>query len=169
MRKIKSAGETVRLWVKSFEHHGGKLRLSEWGRHVRNWIMDDPVRRHHARAWLRHQVRRKPKIGDTKGVFKISMFHEWLNTKFLKQYHENVAEVAALAQVVDVEKDVVRKKAIVKVSLGTALVWAKKLGLEYMSRKKSYYVDNHDRADVLLYRDAKYLPEENALELQQYV
>jgi hypothetical protein len=57
----------------------------------------------------------------------------------------------------------------VKVSLGTALVWAKKLGLEYMSRKKSYYVDNHDRADVLLYRDAKYLPEENALELQQYV
>jgi hypothetical protein len=55
------------------------------------------------------------------------------------------------------------------VSLKTALVWAKKLGMTYMARKNSYYCDGHDRADVLRMRNNDYLPREHELELRQFL
>ena len=53
--------------------------------------------------------------------------------------------------------------------MSTALAWAKRLGLVYRTRKKSYYVDGHDRKDVLGHRNNEYLPAEKALELRQYL
>lgn len=52
------------------------------------------------------------------------------------------------------------------VSMSTALRWAKKLGLAWRKRQKSYYVDSHDREDVLHYRNVLYLPREHELEVR---
>lgn len=60
-------GETARLWKKEFESLGGMLRLSQWGRYVRDWIMNEPVKRQRGKRWLRYNVRRRPKIKDKKG------------------------------------------------------------------------------------------------------
>ena len=55
-----------------------------------------------------------------------------------------------------------------KVGQSTALAWAHKLGLTFETSKKSYYVDNHDRPDILRYR-AEYLQAELDYELRQYL
>ena len=55
-----------------------------------------------------------------------------------------------------------------QISESCALAWAHRLGLCYARRKKHYYVDGHDRPDVLAHR-AKWLKKEGRLELRQYL
>jgi hypothetical protein len=74
--------ETVRKWKRVFELNDGLFTLPAWGTYVRNWILDDKVRRDRVRRWLRERVVRKPKIDDTEGAFKIKHFRVWLNDVF---------------------------------------------------------------------------------------
>ena len=55
-----------------------------------------------------------------------------------------------------------------QVSESCALAWAHRLGLCYATRKKHYYVDGHDRPDVLAHRE-NWLEKEGRLELRQYL
>ena len=55
-----------------------------------------------------------------------------------------------------------------QVSETCALAWAHSLGLCYLKKKKGYYVDGHDRPDVLLHR-IEWLKREAELELCQYL
>lgn len=151
--------ETVRLWRVEFERNGGGLFLSQKGRYKRNWIMDDPVLADRARRYLKDAVSRKPKIDDTCGVFKIAHFRSWLNDDFLPALNTDEGD----------DDVVFLQPGVQRVSQSTALLWAKKLGLVWKARKKSYYVDNHDRADVLEYRNNVYLPKERDLEVKQYL
>ena len=55
-----------------------------------------------------------------------------------------------------------------QVSESSALSWAHRLGLKFSKRRKGYYVDGHDRKDVLQHRK-QWLQTEKQLELRQYL
>ena len=55
-----------------------------------------------------------------------------------------------------------------QVSVSCVLAWAHSIGLCYSRKTKGYYVDGHDRQDVLAHR-VKWLKKEVKLELKQYL
>ena len=55
-----------------------------------------------------------------------------------------------------------------QVSESCALAWAHRLGLCYARRRKHYYVDGHDRPDVLAHCK-KWLEKEGKFKLRQYL
>jgi hypothetical protein len=146
--------ETVRLWTKEFERRGGMLSLTGVGKYHRDWIMDDPIKADRARRWLREELQRKLSITDTVGAFTIQRFHRYLCYEFLPSY-DDVAEVKEDGGEVKEEGGEVKNGEdkvywndepvsladLKRVSLSTALVWAKNLDMVYMARKKSYYCD----------------------------
>ena len=60
-------------------------------------------------------------------------------------------------------------KRFLTVSEETARVWAIKLGAQCVSNTKSYFVDGHEREDVVYHRNVLWLPQEKELELRQYL
>lgn len=52
------------------------------------------------------------------------------------------------------------------ISISTAHAWMKKAGCKYAEARQCYYTDNHNRADVIAYRD-KYWQERQQLALRQ--
>ena len=104
-------------------------------------------------------------------MFTIADWLKYLNEVFLPSYDDREdadpgpATPAANLAVAGVEGGAART---FRVQMSTALAWAHKLGLKYKSRTKSYYVDGHDRLDVLLYR-SEYLHREQEYELRMYL
>ena len=151
---------TVMDWKRDFESNNGAFSQSKWGRYIRAWIMDCKVKRDRARAWLKREVTRKPTSEDRRPVFIIADFLKYLNEVFLPSYDDvedgDPGPAAAAADLADAGVEGAAKDKF-RVQMSTALAWAHKLGLKYKTRTKSYYVDGHDRKDVLLYR-AGYLP-----------
>ena len=48
--------------------------------------------------------------------------------------------------------DLLRHYGLYSLSMSTAWRWMKALGMRYCERKKNYYVDGHEREDVVLSR-----------------
>ena len=62
----------------------------------------------------------------------------------------------------------IEESEFLQVSESCALAWAHRLGLCYATRRKHYYVDGHDRPDVLAHREI-WLEKEGRYELRQYL
>ena len=97
-------------------------------------------------------------------VFHIRDFQIFLNDTLLPSHGVKPWKGAPSSKIKGVEKE----SRWLQVSLSCALAWALRLGLKYTPKRKSYYVDGHDRADVLEYR-AKWLALELHYELRQYL
>ena len=81
---------------------------------------------------------------------------EFLHSKVIEQFLPNLVKKINDddATAADVSIDEVLKKYNLKIiSLRTIQRWMSQLGFTYKLRKKCYYVDNHERADIVLYRD----------------
>ena len=142
---------------------------------MRNWIFDDKVLYCRVRCWLQAKLQFKT----------MSAFLTYLNNNLLPSCRVKEEKCTRRAAVLlkseegggdgDGGYDVELAAATLcygaprKVCMSTALAWAKRLGLVYLTRKKSYYVDGHDRGDVLAYRNNVYLPQEKELDVRQYL
>jgi hypothetical protein len=49
-------------------------------------------------------------------------------------------------------KTILKQYGLTKVCLSTVYKWMKKLGFNYEPRKKSYYVDGHEKEETISYR-----------------
>ena len=106
------------------------------------------------------------KEGATKdhGVFCISDFQGYLNKVLLPAWEVPKSTLPYRVRYVDP----VETSKYLQVCWSTARSWALAIGASFDKHKKGYYVDNHDRKDVLEHR-AVWLGEERELELRQYV
>ena len=154
--------KTVYRWQKDFELNGNRFSESRQGKAMRDWILDNPAMQLEAKAWLRKQVRRKAK--KNRGVFQIRDFQEYLNTTLLPRWKVAPWRGAPKSSV----KDFDGESDFLQITESTALAWAHRLGLSWARKTKTYYVDGHDRKDVLAHR-AFWLEKELELELRQYL
>jgi hypothetical protein len=191
----------LQTWVRDFEfesteekpgyEYEGCMPLGQWGHYRREWLFEDEILKGKAKRWLKERVMRKPKVGETEGVFKIAHFWKWLNEEFLPSLnkgedgqdcdpgpsadadaeHEAAEEGEGEGAAAGKQKQKPRcakKWRPAKVSISTALAWAHRLGLSYLTARKSYYVDKHDDAANLVFR-AKYVASEMEYELRQHL
>ena len=110
--------------------------------------------------WMRERI----KAGATKdhGVFCISDFQDYLNNELLPKWKVPKNTLPRRAQNVDLTSE------FLQVSWSTARSWAIAIGAKFKKHTKGYYVDGHDRADVLEHR-SEWLSQELKLELRQYL
>jgi len=160
---------TLYRWRKDFEKNGSRFSESMAGKAIRNWVFDDKVLLKAAKAWLKKEVRHKPSADGTcsKGMFRIVDFQTYLNDTLLPAFQIPPwgFRTSATKDTVD-EAETTNK--YLRVSEGCALAWGHRLGLSFDPKRKGYYVDNHDRADVLAHRTV-WLATEAALEKKQYL
>ena len=158
---VRVSTRTIYRWRKDFEENDCRFSESRQGKAVRDWILDNETMVVEAKSWLRKQVRRK--ATKKKGVFQIRDFQDWMNTHCLPRWKVKPWKEAPTSSVDEAEKS-----KYLQISESTALAWAHRLGLCYARKSKTYYVDGHDRADVLAHR-ALWLEKEMRLELRQYL
>ena len=131
------------------------------GKHIHYWILEDKVMDGRAKEYLRTNVTRK--ATKNKAVFQIADFQDFLNKDLLPRW-----QVKSWDGVYYLVKDVDPYSKFLQVSEAYTLVWAHKLGMCYTTKTKSYYVNGHDRKDVLAYRK-KWLAQDLKLKLGQYL
>ena len=158
---------TLYRWRKDFEKNGSRFSESMAGKAIRDWVFDDKVLLKAAKAWLKKEVRRKPSADGSKGMFRIVDFQTYLNDTLLPAFQIPPwgFRTSATKDTVD---DAETTNKYLRVSEGCALAWGHRLGLSFDAKRKGYYVDNHDRADVLAHRTV-WLAKEAALEKKQYL
>ena len=130
------------------------------GKWTRQWILDDKLMRAQCLKWMSETI----KDGATKdhGVFCISDFQNYLNSQLLPAWKVPKNTLPRRAQHVDLVSE------FLQVSWSTARSWAIAIGAKFKKHTKGYYVDGHDRSDVLAHR-SEWLSEELQLELRQYL
>ena len=130
------------------------------GKWTRQWILDNKLMRAQALKWMQTTI----KDGATKdhGVFCISDFQNYLNNKLLPEWK---VPKSTLPHRAHSQGEV---SEFLQVSWSTARSWAVALGAKYKKLTKGYYVDGHDRPDVLEHRK-EWLSKELQLELRQYL
>ena len=128
-----------------------------------------------AETWLLENCMRKSTKENNVGSFTIESFQSYLNKTFFPHWriHAKDLEEDALPGGPSRSKgDIDPKdptKRFLTVCEETARIWAKKLGARYLSATKSYFVDGHEREDVVYHRNKLWLPKEKKLELRQYL
>ena len=97
-----------------------------------------------AKKWILERIKAK----DGKGVFCISDFQRYLNDDLLPSWKVPKSTIPRRAR----HDDAVTTSKYLQVSWSTARSWAIALGSSFDKHKKGYYVDGHDRVDVLKHR-----------------
>ena len=135
--------------------------VSMSGKWTRTWILDNSLMRAQAKKWMIERVQ----AGATKahGVFCISDLQKYFNTELLPKWEVPKNTIPRRAHNVDS----LQTSPFLQISWSTARSWALALGARFSKLKKGYYVDGHDRADVLQHRK-EWLEKERELELRQY-
>ena len=131
------------------------------GKWTRSWIMDNSLMRTQAKNWMIERIKQGAKDGH--GVFCIGDFQNYLNDTLLPSWE---VPKRTLPQRAQAEDGAVSQ--YLTVSWSTARSWAVALGASFKKHKKGYYVDGHERADVLEHRK-EWLSKELQLELRQYL
>ena len=132
------------------------------GKWTRSWVLDNPLIRKQAKDWMIQRVKTGAKDGC--GVFCISDFQCYLNTELLPAWEIPKSTLPRRAR----HDDTVATSEFLQVSWSTARSWALAIGAKFKAHKKGYYVDGHDRSDVLEHRSL-WLRKELELELRQYL
>ena len=101
---------------------------------------------------------------DNHGVFSIGDFQNYLNKELLPAWQVPKKTLPQRAR----HEDGVGTSTYLQVGWSTARSWALALGGSFDTHKKGYYVDGHDRPDVLEHRKV-WLEAERKLELRQYL
>ena len=114
-----------------------------------------------AKAWMVRRIKQGAKDGH--GVFSIADFQTYLNDKLLIEWEVPKSTLPRRAQADDGHMS-----DYLTVSWSTARSWAVAIGASFQKHKKGYYVDGHDRPDVLEHR-SEWLSTELKLELRQYL
>ena len=153
--------KTVYNWKNYFCDNGFRFTESLIGKSIHEWILDNPIMNEQAKAWLQSKVGRRPKQGQAH--FVVRDFQTYLSETLLKDWQVPKWKGATAAAT-----NMVDDSDFLQVSESCALAWAHRLGLCYATRKKHYYVDGHDRPDVLAHHE-KWLEKEGRLELRQYL
>ena len=118
--------------------------------------------RRQAKDWMLKRI--KAGAGKGHGVFCIGDFQQYLNKVLLPAWEVPKSTLPYRARFVDP----VDPSKYLQVSWSTARSWALAIGANFVKHKKGYYVDGHDRKDVLEHRGV-WLGEERELELRQYL
>jgi hypothetical protein len=158
-------------WLREFKTNKYKFMESKQGKMVRQWIFIEFNKnmRFTARRWLHKRINRNRKSNkEVEGEFTITQFQHFLNKKGGLLDHYNIPPNALQNVQVQAQRGS-GVKSHLTVSHSTAHKWAVALGLKYSKRKKCYFVDGHDRWDVLKYRNEVWLPKEKDLEIRQYL
>ena len=133
------------------------------GKWTREWVLDNPLMREQAKTWMMERIKQGAKGGN--GVFTICDFQTYLNTELLPSWEVPKSTLPRRTQSDD---NIDASTKYLTVSWSTARSWALTIGAKFNKHKKGYYVDGHDREDVLQHR-SKWLAEEKELELRQYL
>eukprot|EP00966_Prymnesium_polylepis_P191547 4438779-Prymnesium_polylepis.1 len=126
---------TVLQWLRGYVAAGGRIALSQRGRHSKTAsYLDDPNLKAQAVAWLRRNVqaaRRKPVAGEhPTPPLNVSRFHEYVNGTLLNNViAESMGKLKPVCE-------------------STACKWLHALGFDYRSHKKMIFFDGHERPDV---------------------
>ena len=163
---------SIARWQEDFEDNNGLFSPSKMGQHCETWLTQDSIRFDALREWLTVACKQKPTADGTGAYFSIAMLRKYLNEEFMAQFADpnDVRFRPRPADKPEGEPEGVVQNVAGKwnVSESTALRWAHDAGLTYVAQRKSYYVDNHDREDVLRYRDV-YVARQRDYELQQFL
>ncbi|CAN0317357.1 unnamed protein product, partial [Hapterophycus canaliculatus] len=137
------AVSTILRWLRDFREHGGFQRDSR-GVHERDWIMSEEDLKGDLLRWMKAQKRLT--VQDVCTFINESLFaNEGGNLERLLNY-----------------------QVTLPVSLFTAHSWMVRLGCRYERATKTFYIDGHERADVVEYR-GEYVEIKRTLALRQPV
>jgi len=161
------SGETVRLWVNEFKRCGGRFLESLKGKYMKGTVFDEfPVVKNVAIEFLKEATTRKD------NPFHIQEWMDYVNDEEGLMDSHDIPHYWRLHRADLFDKEggdrPPSKKPWLTVSLTTAWRWARRLGLSFDAKLKSYYVDGHDFPDVLFFRNKKWLPAEEKAEMRQY-
>jgi hypothetical protein len=152
-------GETVRIW-----HHD--FRASS------ECFRNPNVYKRNGKPPLPPMLEQNPDFARSVIKFATSILNE-LSAETMSNYLLTVALPELLRQrqqELDDDDfdmaDLLRENRLTKLTLGTVYRWLDRLGFKYEARKKSYYVDNHEKPDTVAYRRhfiKRYLEYENRM------
>ena len=137
-----------------FSHSRAYPSLS--GKWTRQWILDDKLMRVQALKWMCEGI--KDSVTKDHGMFCISDFQNYLNNELLPKWQVPKNTLPRRAQNVDLTSE------FLQVSWSTTRSWAIASRAKFKKHTKGYYVDGHDRTDVLEHRP-EWLSKELKLEL----
>lgn len=120
--------KTVRSWRKDFYHNQGEFSESKQGKHSRPFVLDDEGCRRKASQWVRCNASVNGKPNMTAAAFR-----EYVNSELLPA--------------TDLPPGCPHQ-----IKERTAIKWLHELGFRPQLHKKGIYIDGHERADVVDYR-----------------
>jgi hypothetical protein len=175
--------ESVRHWYEDFVDRGYSFSTSLRGHHPKTrWLLDDQMVRQQAKEWVMSHARQRRQPNLT-----IRHFMNYLNQTLLPSLPQQPFQPGSILPFSHampcamLPTDAASVAVAYVVSLATAHRYIVRLGFTVLEHSKSYFVDGHQRKDVIDYRQDYYLPklaelskriihtEPNKVEQQQFL